>query len=272
MQGLGIEERQYYFNVLGDNRVDIYDEMMDYSRSIATSFADPSFYESCAPELAGSLSIYRQDPLVARCRKIIAQDLACNPSHGLDHAEKVAIEAGALVLAEGARVGLVESEANGVAALAQVAGLLHDIRRGEKDHAKSGAVAAGLLLDTLGVPEKDMQFVAQAIANHEAFVEPPVTVTATGKLVSDTLYDADKFRWGPDNFTVTLWEMLRFSRVSVVAVIPQFPEGMAGISHIKDTFRSHTGRVFGPEFIDLGLSIGNRIYEFLQERFAGDLT
>jgi hypothetical protein len=43
---------------------------------------------------------------------------------------------------------------------------------------------------------------------------------------------------------------------------------MEGIARIKGTFRSHGGRVFGPEFIDLGLSIGNRIYDFLLERFG----
>ncbi len=252
--------------------MDIYDEMMSASRRIAASFPDPQFYESCTSQLADSQGIYQQAPLVARCRKVIARDLSRNPSHGLDHAEKVAVEAGALVLAEEARIGLERSDANEAAALAQVAGLLHDMRRGDKDHASSGAVAAGLLLDNLGVPERDRQYVVQAIANHEAFVEPPIMVAALGKLVSDALYDADKFRWGPDNFTVTLWEMLRFARRSVVAVIPRFPEGMAGISRIKGTFRSHTGKSFGPEFIDLGLSIGNKIYEFLLERFAGDLT
>ena len=254
------------------DRVDIYDEMMNSSRVIAASFPDPRFYESCAAQLADSHRIYRQAPLVGRCRKAIAQDLARNPSHGLDHAEKVALEAGALVLAEGARTGLEESDGKEIAALAQVAGLLHDMRRGDKDHARSGAIAAGSLLDNLGVPEKDGQYVVQAIANHEAFVEPPMIVSAIGKLVGDALYDADKFRWGPDNFTVTIWEMLRFAHASVVAVIPRFPEGMEGIARIKGTFRSHTGRIFGPEFIDLGLSMGNKIYEFLRERFAGDLT
>ncbi|MGD0487951.1 MAG: hypothetical protein ABSB94_12245 [Syntrophorhabdales bacterium] len=255
-----------------DDRVDIYDEMMICSRGIAASFPDPHFYESCASQLAHSHSIYRQAPLVARCRKVVAQELARNPSHGLDHAEKVAVEAGALVLAEGARIGLEGSDANEAAALAQVAGLLHDMRRGDKDHARSAAIAAGSLLDNLGVPEKEREYVVQAIANHEAFVEPRIIVSAIGKLLSDTLYDADKFRWGPDNFTVTLWEMLRFARASVVAVIPRFPEGMEGIARIKGTFRSHTGRVLGPEFIDLGLSIGNKIYEFLRGRFAEDLT
>ena len=252
--------------------MDIYDEMIRCSRGIAASFPDPHFYESCASQLADSRRIYQQAPLVGRCRKIIARDLARNPSHGLDHAEKVAVESGALVLAEVARTGLEGPDVNEIAALAQVAGLLHDMRRGDENHAASGAIAAGSLLDNLGAPEKDRECVVQAIANHEAFVEPPIIVSAVGKLLSDTLYDADKFRWGPDNFTVTLWEMLRFARASVAAAIPRFPEGMEGIARIKGTFRSHTGRVFGPEFIDLGLSIGSTLYEFLLERFAGDLT
>jgi len=251
--------------------VDIYNEMIDSSRRIAASFPDPQFYETCASELAESGRIFRESSLVSRCRHLIARDLSGNAGHGADHAEKVAIEAGALVLAEGSKAGIAGIESNGAAALAQVAGLLHDIRRGDKDHARCGAAAAGLLLDGLDVPRIEKQWVVQAIANHEAFVEPPIPVSAVGKLLSDTLYDADKFRWGPDNFTVTLWEMLRFAQASVVAVIPRFPEGMAGISRIKSTFRSHTGMVFGPEFIDLGLLIGNKIYAFLRERFAQDL-
>ncbi|MCX5806065.1 MAG: hypothetical protein NT010_08370 [Proteobacteria bacterium] len=252
--------------------MDIYDEMMNSARNIAASFPDPHFYETCAAELTESHRIYQQSPLVAICRKIIAQDLARNPGHGLDHAERVAVEAGALVLAEGAKIGLEDSDANKVVVLAHVAGLLHDMRRGDQNHAEAGAIAAGSLLDNLGVPEGDRQYVVQAIANHEAFVEPAIITSTIGKLLSDTLYDADKFRWGPDNFIVTLWEMLRFSRVSIAAIIPQFLEGMEGISRIKDTFLSHIGRVFGPEFIDLGLSIGNKIYEFLRERFTEDLT
>jgi len=46
---------------------------------------------------------------------------------------------------------------------------------------------------------------------------------------------------------------------------------MKGIAGIKDTFRTDTGKTYGPEFIDLGLRIGEKIYEFLQERFAAEL-
>lgn len=273
--GIGTEtahsDCEHFFVFEEGDPVDIYDEMMSISRSIAASFPDPQFYDSCASELNASREIYRQAPLVSRCRKMVAEDLARNPSHGLDHAERVAVEAGALVLAEGARIGLEECDINGAVVLVQVAGVLHDMRRRDEKHARTGALAAGLLLDSLGVPEKDRQCVVQAIANHEAFVEPEPIVSANGRLVSDTLYDADKFRWGPDNFTTTLWEMVRFARRPVASILPGFPEGMEGVSRIRKTFRSHTGRVFGPEFIDLGLSIGNKIYEFLRGRFAEDL-
>jgi hypothetical protein len=249
--------------------MDIYDEMMELSRAIAATFPQPRFYGSCAAELAESRRLYAHADLVACCRAAVASDLARNPSHGLDHAEKVAVEAGALVLAEGAKAGIDGRAALDCAGLAQAAGLLHDMRRTEKNHAQSGSVAAGALLRGLGVPDEARQCVTRAIANHEAFIEPPFAVSGMGRLVSDALYDADKFRWGPDNFTVTLWEMLRFARMPVAAVVPRFPQGMEGVARIEATFRSRTGALFGPEFIDLGLSIGNRIYEVLRERFGG---
>jgi hypothetical protein len=90
-------------------------------------------------------------------------------------------------------------------------------------------------------------------------------------MVSDALYDADKFRWGPDNFTQTLWQMLRSSGAPIAPLIRRFPKGMEGISSIKETFRTETGKIYGPEFIELGLKIGEKIYLFLQERFSDEL-
>lgn len=250
---------------------DIYDEMMETCSRLAASFPLPRFYESCAEELDKSRTIYDASSVLSGCRDILMIDFGKNPSHGSAHAEKVAVEAGALAIAEGAAIPLPESLKYEAAVLAQMAGLLHDMRRGDKDHAKSGAVAAGHILEGFRMPRDHRRCVVEAIANHEAFARPQPIDSPMGSLVSNVLYDADKFRWGPDNFTVTLWEMLRFSHASVIAVIHRFPEGMAGISRIKRTFRSHTGRVYGPEFIDLGLALGDKIYNFLKERFAGEL-
>jgi hypothetical protein len=250
---------------------DIYDEMMETSQRIAASFPPPRFYDWCAVELNNSRAIYCQNEFVTRCRTIVSTELTHNPSHRLDHAEKVAIEAGALARAEGERTSLKESATREAAMLAQVAGLLHDMRRGERDHARSSSLAAEAMLCDLDMPQEHRQYIVQAIANHEAFVEPRTIESTIGGLISNVLYDADKFRWGPDNFTVTLWEMLRFSHASVIDLIHRFPDGLAGIARIKGTFRSTTGRIYGPEFIDLGLAIGDKLYQFLRQRFAEDL-
>ena len=55
-------------------------------------------------------------------------------------------------------------------------------------------------------------------------------------MISDALYDADKFRWGPDNFTQTLWQMLRSSRARIAPMIRRFPKGMEGISRDQRNF------------------------------------
>jgi hypothetical protein len=51
----------------------------------------------------------------------------------------------------------------------------------------------------------------------------------------------------------------------------RFPRGMEGISKIKETFRTETGKKYGPEFIELGLEIGWKVYQFLEERFSEEL-
>jgi len=82
-----------------------------------------------------------------------------------------------------------------------------------------------------------------------------------GCLVSDALYDADKFRWGPENFTTTLWTMVKDRGTTPEHLHVVFPEKMQGIEQIKTTFRTATGRGYGPEIIDQGLTIGNAIYK-----------
>jgi hypothetical protein len=250
---------------------DIYEEMIAASRRIAASFPPPRFYVCCGEWLNLSRSAFSQDARVAKCREFVLRELRDDLGHGVDHAEKVAIEAGALVYLEGARVSLQDPIRQEAGILAQIAGLLHDLCRGEKDHAKSSAAAAQKILPEFSLPPERGRYIVEAIANHEAFVEPRRIDSAIGQMISDALYDSDKFRWGPDNFTFTLWQMLRFSQASMVRLIRRFPKGMKEIARIKDTFRSHPGKTYGPEFIDLGLKIGEEIYRFLQERFAAEL-
>ncbi len=250
---------------------DIYAEMMAVSREIAASFPPPRFYSCCREWLDLSRSLYSRDERVLACRASLQQALRNNYGHGLDHAEKVALEAGALAYIEGGKFLPLDFHRREAGVLAHLAGLLHDLRRGEKDHARSGAAAAEKILSGFSFPPGEKKVIVEAIFNHEAFIEPAPIDSPLGQMVSDVLYDADKFRWGPDNFTVTLWEMLRFSHGAVTRLVRRFPAGMKGIARIKDTFRSETGRTYGPEFIDLGLKIGEKIYLFMKDRFPPEL-
>ncbi|MDI6754091.1 MAG: hypothetical protein QME78_06820 [Thermodesulfobacteriota bacterium] len=251
---------------------DIYEEMIAACQTIAAAFPPPRFYACCESWISLSRAFFFEDGQVRRCRELILHELQDNFGHGMEHAEKVAMEAGALAGIEGERLALRDGAIREARLLAQMAGLLHDIRRGEKDHAQTSASAAGKILK--GFPSlspEQGRYIMEAIANHEAFVEPKEAGSPVGKIVSDVLYDADKFRWGPDNFTFTLWQMLRFAKAPIVRLIRRFPKGMKDIARIKDTFRSDTGKTYGPEFIDLGLQMGEKIYQFLLERFAADL-
>ena len=252
---------------------DIYEEMIAACRNIAASFPPPRFYADGERWLSLSRSAFNQNQQVKRCRELVLHELQDNFGHGMGHAEKVAVEAGALTYIEGERLSLGQEVRHEAGFLAQMAGLLHDLRRGEKEHAQASASAARKILE--GFPSISLEkgnYIVEAIANHEAFVEPQEVDSPMGQMISDALYDADKFRWGPDNFTLTLWQMLRFSQAPMVRFIRRFPRGMRGVARIKDTFRSQAGRTYGPEFIDLGLQIGEKIYQFLQERFAADLA
>ena len=250
---------------------DIYEEMIAASRDIAASFPQPRFYFSCKEPLDLSRSLFDKDAQVMKCRTFVLNELKDGLGHGIDHSEKVALEAGALAYIEGEKLSLKESIRRETCLLAQIAGLLHDLRRGEKGHAKASALAASRILQEFFIFPQKGEYIVQAIANHEAFVESKKIDSPVGQMISDALYDADKFRWGPDNFTRTLWQMLRSSKAHIAPLIRRFPEGMEGISWIKETFRTETGKIYGPEFIELGLKIGEKIYQFLQERFSEEL-
>jgi hypothetical protein len=245
--------------------------MMSACQKIAASFPAPQFYESCKEDLRIAQALFAEDLRILKCRTYIRNNLQENLGHGAEHAEKVSMEAGALVYREGAKFFLEDASRRETTILAEIAGLLHDLCRGEKDHSQASARAAEpILREFFLTPEKD-KWILKAITNHEAFTEPQPLDSVLGQTISDALYDADKFRWGPDNFTVTLWRMLRFAQAPIPRLISRFPKGMKGISRIRNTFRTETGKKYGPEFIDLGLRIGEEIFCFLKERFAEEI-
>jgi hypothetical protein len=152
--------------------------------------------------------------------------------------------------------------------LGLLAGLLHDIRRNEENHAAAGAEEAERVLRDYPLSRDEIRCICLAIRNHEAFT-PTVTSQHPGvQLISDCLYDADKFRWGPDTFTHTLWRIAAHQSLTPQELIERFPWGLRGLFRIQETFRTFTGRAFGPQIIDTGLDIGKEIYRYLLRHFG----
>jgi hypothetical protein len=100
-----------------------------------------------------------------------------------------------------------------------------------------------------------------AIGNHEAF--PPSTPLANPD--AQLLSDADKFRWGPDNFTEIIWDISDALNISIEIVLDHFPAGLKILEKIRGIFRTFTGREYGPDFIALGQKIGEKLYKELQK-------
>lgn len=235
-----------------------YLEARAIAQRITAEVGEPVFYvlEREAVETSGRL--FREQPLVARALAALGAE-PDRIGHGLSHVTKVALDAGAIILIERGNGGRIE-QVYRLVAMAHVAGVLHDIRREEKDHARKGAEEAERMLRDFDLDSGERLAIGGAIANHEAFRPSNPMGEPDWQLLSDALYDADKFRWGPDNFSEMLWDMVSRRNVPLSAVMGRFLKGLEGIDRIRETFRSDTGRKYGPEFIDRGMEIGRRLY------------
>jgi hypothetical protein len=242
------------------------EEARTIAREAGAGAPTPRFYLDNEPAISFSRTIYDSDGTVGSFREYMA-GRTDDFGHGLVHSELVALDAGALVTIE---LGRLDGETAACVALAQTAGLLHDIRRKEKNHAERSAEEAKRLLSEHGMDEGCRSMIVCAIKNHEAFREETPIGDPTGRLISDSLYDADKFRWGPDNFTTTLWDMLEYGGIEVTRMLMGYRRSLSGIERIKQTFRTPAGKRYGPQIIDAGLGIGEVIYRRLMELSGGD--
>jgi hypothetical protein len=237
-----------------------YRKLEDLALTIARSLTRPLFYRQHTDAVNRSEAMLRTHELIRTCHsRLDSAQLEC--AHGLCHCETVARDAGAIVLIEGPRLDIDPHALDALCVTAILAGLLHDIKRREEDHAVRGSIEAEKILAALGVDGRSRSYIAYAIRNHEAFKTTCDLGDAAGCMVSDALYDADKFRWGAENFSTTLWLMVKAHNTPLEALHGTFREKMRGIEKIKGTFRTATGKQYGPEFIDQGIAIGNTIYE-----------
>ena len=235
-----------------------FDELRRNAGILAGKTRVPKFYTDLRAEIEASRELAHTSTVIGLARKTIS-DSGDSLGHGFYHAEKVAIEAGAIVFRETAP----GPERDRLAELAITAGYLHDIRRSEKNHPEKGADQARLVLAG-HLEAADIDLVAFAIRNHEAFREPDTAGGQGALLVSSALYDADKFRWGPDNFVHTLWDMAQSLDATPETILLYFDRGISGILKIRDSFRTPTGRIYGPDFIDIGLDLSEEVRALLR--------
>ena len=246
----------------------IYTRIRERARQIVSQYPSPDFYQdhSFANEL--SLQYLETNAFTEKLQSFVAKHLEDDFGHGIEHSLKVAIDAGALMIIENKLVGRSDNYINQRVIIVQCAGLLHDIQRRHDNHAVKGAAYAKKVLQVFPFKSHEVDDICRAIRNHEAFKKTVKASTSEGALVSDCLYDADKFRWGPDNFTDTVWAMVSFSNIPVSQFMDFYPEGMEKLAKIKHTFRTNTGKKYGPQFIDLGLAIGKELFDVIQTEFA----
>ena len=246
----------------------IYARLRKRARQIVSLYPAPDFYQdnSFATEL--SRQYFETNPVIAELLRFVAKNIEDDFGHGLEHAIKVAVEAGALMIIENKLAGYSDDLNSRRVIIVQCAGLLHDIQRKQKNHAILGADYARKVLKIYPLNPDEVEDIYWAIRNHEAFKSTVAVNTLEGALVSDCLYDADKFRWGPDNFTDTVWAMATFFKIPVSKFMTLYPKGMERLSKIKSTFRTRTGKKYGPQFIDIGLAIGEELLKVINSEFA----
>jgi hypothetical protein len=253
---------------LPENMDAIYTRIRKRARQIVSNHPSPDFYQRCSFAEALSRQYFETNPMIDELRRFVAKHIENDFGHGLEHAIKVAIDAGALIIIENKRTEHPDDYINRRVILAQCAGLLHDIKRKEKDHAIMGASYARKILKYYPLYPDEIEDIYGAIRNHEAFKSTVQANSTEGALISDCLYDADKFRWGPDNFKDTVWAMVSFLKIPFPKFMLLYPKGMERLTKIRNTFRTDTGKKYGPQFIDLGLAIGEELFDIINAEFA----
>lgn len=235
---------------------------------IASKHGLPAFYTRFKAPLAVARRLFYNHPGVVRLRGIVEPEYNEALGHGIHHSTRVSIDCAALIHIETDGNHMAPSAVERLMVIGLYCGVLHDISRDEQNHAQCGAQKARKLLGDFSLSPEEINCISEAIRNHEAFASATYSERFEWtQLASDCLYDADKFRWGADTFTHMLWHMMDYQNISPRELIERFPWGMSGAASIIETFRTATGRQFGPEIVENGLEIGKEIYRYLIEHF-----
>lgn len=241
-------------------------ELKRRAKDLAASRPASAFSRDLAEELAHAKDFFFDNPLVLRLQgdALGYLDEACGI--GVEHAKKVAVDAAAIVLAEPS--GLDPEERRRLAVLAQLAGLLHDALRHEEDHADRGADLSLRILRGYPLSDEERRWISQAVAAHDSPKPPALEGPEAAILLAGALYDADKFRFGPDIFATTLWELCECDEWSLEQIAERFAEGPRLAREFAGTFRTREGRRYGPQLLAEGLSLAEELQRMIGRALA----
>jgi hypothetical protein len=238
------------------------------AREISSGRPQTAFSLDCAEELAHASTLFFEHPMMHRLQGDALGFLNEPYGVGVEHGKRVAIDAAALVLAE--PTGLDQEERRRLSLLAAMAGLLHDAMRHEEDHAELGADLVLRLLRGYPISSEERIHIAQAVALHETILPLAEGGPESARLLAAAVFDADRFRFGPDFFAATLWELFGNEEWDLKDIAAALPKGRERAkAALADGFRTELGRRYGPALLAEGLALAD-LYAPLFEQALAD--
>lgn len=245
--------------MISDTLLDLRNEAKKRAKDLPVT----AFYLDHATEVSYAWELFFDHPLMRRLQDDCLTFLYDDAMFGIEHSKKVAQEAAAIVMAEDA--GLETDRKKHLALLASIAGMLHDLQRGEDDHAHRSAEAVPDLLKGYPLTAEDVVLITRAVDGHEQRTDPGDYADPSERLLCQALYDADKFRFGPDIFCTTMWLFCDYTSWSLAEMAGQFPKGISVAKTIVPTLRTDIGRSYGSELIEQGIKLGEIMHRRLIE-------
>ncbi|EPR34910.1 hypothetical protein dsat_2273 [Alkalidesulfovibrio alkalitolerans DSM 16529] len=233
---------------------------------LAQSLPRPGFATSFAREIEAARMAFFEETLIGRLRDEALSFLYDDFGFGIEHSKAVAVDAAAIVLAETSF--WTREDSRRMALLAILAGLLHDATRLDEDGEAKAAELSRSILAQYPLTDEERDIIARAIRDHEirdGYI-PPCDPRAA--LLSAALYDADKFRYGPDIYVTSLWEFCDYEDMPTPHALKCLSAAENRLPELSGTFRSRPGRSFGEEHLECGARLMPHLTDNLRNVLA----
>lgn len=237
-------------------------ELKRLAKETARSLPEPALYRDNAEDVSFSWEIFFNHPLLLKLQDDVLQFLYDDFMFGIEHAKKAAQDAGLLVLLQTA--GQPEEERRRLSVLAQVAGMLCGLERGDGLDNTDGRLTetAGHVLRSCRLKDGEADRVLWALGHIRSADAPPDREVG---VLADALYDAVHFRYGPDILATSLWMHCDYAEATPQALRLCLAGEMQALADNAPGFRTGTGRAHGPELLAQGKTVLSAVISLLED-------